>query len=70
MTVTVLADGDLTSGGDTIGISFLTWTVGGAGFVGCNRLGRFTRQGIAAPGEVPSAPLDASLGRALRVQSA
>ena len=33
MTVTVLADGDLTSGGDTIGISFLTWTVGGAGFV-------------------------------------
>jgi hypothetical protein len=33
VTLTVLATGDLTSGGNTIGIANLTWTAAGAGFV-------------------------------------
>jgi hypothetical protein len=32
VTLTVLASGDLTSGGNTIGISNITWTATGAGF--------------------------------------
>jgi hypothetical protein len=32
VTLTVLAGGDLTSGGNTIGISNVTWTASGAGF--------------------------------------
>jgi hypothetical protein len=33
VTLTVLAGGDLISGGDTIGINNVTWTVSGAGYV-------------------------------------
>ncbi len=33
ITLVVKADGDLTSGGDTIPIANLTWTAGGAGYV-------------------------------------
>jgi len=32
VTLTVQADGPLTSGGDTIAVGAITWTVGGAGF--------------------------------------
>ena len=41
VTVTVLADGDLTSGSDTIPVNTLTWTATGAGFT-ANGANNFT----------------------------
>jgi hypothetical protein len=47
VTLTLLAGTDLTSGGDTIPISNLTWTATGAGFV-AGTMNKTTAQSVAA----------------------
>ena len=47
VTLTLLAASDLTSGGDTIAISNMTWTVGGAGFV-AGTMSRLAAQSVAS----------------------
>ena len=47
VTLTLLASADLTSGGDTIAITNMTWTVGGAGFV-AGTMNKTTAQTVAS----------------------
>jgi hypothetical protein len=47
VTLTLLAGTDLTSGVDTIAISNMTWTVGGAGFV-AGTMSMITAQPVAS----------------------